>query len=77
MLKIGILYLNGGIYNNTQVLPRSWITKATTAKITTGTVIPFASDYGYLWWNGRAHSRSYFLQMVGVGSLSLLFPNLV
>jgi len=76
MLKIGILYLNGGIYNNTQVLPRSWITKATTAKITTGTVIPFASDYGYLWWNGRAHSRSYFFANGWGGQFILVVPEL-
>ena len=76
MLKIGILYLNGGIYNNTQVLPRSWITKATTAKITTGTVIPFASDYGYLWWNGRADSRSYFFANGWGGQFILVVPEL-
>lgn len=76
MLKIGILYLNGGIYNNTQVLPRSWITKATTAKITTGTVIPFASNYGYLWWNGRAHSRSYFFANGWGGQFILVVPEL-
>ena len=76
MLKIGILYLNGGIYNNTQVVTRSWITKATTAKITTGTVIPFESDYGYLWWNGRAHSRSYFFANGWGGQFILVVPEL-
>jgi CubicO group peptidase (beta-lactamase class C family) len=74
MLKIGILYLNGGIYNNTQVVPRSWITKATTAKITTGTVIPFASDYGYLWWNGRAHSRNYYFANGWGGQFIVVVP---
>ena len=76
MLKIGILYLNGGIYNNTQFVTRSWITKATTAKITTGTVIPFASDYGYLWWNGRAHSRNYFFANGWGGQFIFVVPEL-
>ena len=76
MLKIGILYLNGGIYNNTQVVTRSWVTKATTTKITTGTVLPFASDYDYLWWNGRAHSRNYFFANGWGGQFILVVPEL-
>jgi CubicO group peptidase (beta-lactamase class C family) len=76
MLKIGILYLNGGIYNNNQVVSRNWITKATTSKITTGTVIPFASDYGYLWWNGRSHSRNYFFANGWGGQFIVIVPEL-
>lgn len=76
MLKIGILYLNGGIYNNNLVVSRNWITKATTAKITTGTVIPFASEYGYLWWKGRAHSHSYFFANGYGGQFIVVVPGL-
>jgi CubicO group peptidase (beta-lactamase class C family) len=76
MLKIGILYLNGGIYNNNQVVSRNWITKATIAKMITGTVIPFASDYGYLWWNGRAHSHNYYFASGWGGQFIFVVPDL-
>ena len=76
MLKIGGLYLNGGIYNNNQVVSKGWITKATTAKITTGSVIPFASDYGYLWWNGRAYSHNYYFASGWGGQFIFIVPDL-
>jgi len=59
MLKIGILYLNDGVYSNVQIVSQCWIRKAANAKITTGNVLPFASGYGYLWWNGRIQSHNY------------------
>ena len=45
MMKIGLLYMNGGTWNGRQVLPADWV-KASTARHTSlgGT------DYGYLWW---------------------------
>jgi CubicO group peptidase (beta-lactamase class C family) len=45
MVKLGLLYMNGGTWNGRQVLPADWV-KASTAQHTSlgGT------DYGYLWW---------------------------
>jgi CubicO group peptidase (beta-lactamase class C family) len=45
MVKIGLVYLHDGVWNDRQVIPAEWV-KASTAKYTAldGT------DYGYLWW---------------------------
>jgi CubicO group peptidase (beta-lactamase class C family) len=45
MAKIGLLYLNKGMWDGVQLVPAFWIAVSTTPKIWTG-----ADDYGYLWW---------------------------
>jgi len=46
MAKIGQLILNGGRWNDTQIVSENWITAATTLKTKITGI-----DYGYLWWN--------------------------
>lgn len=43
MARIGLLCLNNGIWNETQVISADWIEKSTTNDIED-------ADYGYLWW---------------------------
>lgn len=76
MLKIGILYLNDGVYSNVQIVSQSWIRKTATAKITTGNVLPFAPEYGYLWWNGRIQSRNYYFANGWGGQFIVVVPDI-
>ena len=46
MLKIGMLILNNGKWNNSQVVSSQWIMQATTPKTKITNI-----DYGFLWWN--------------------------
>jgi CubicO group peptidase (beta-lactamase class C family) len=46
MAKIGLLYLNKGVWDGRQIVPVSWIRKSTSKKIAAGT----GDDYGYFWW---------------------------
>jgi CubicO group peptidase (beta-lactamase class C family) len=46
MAKIGLLYLNKGMWDGRQLVPSAWIAESTTRKIATGG----GDDYGYLWW---------------------------
>lgn len=41
MARFGLLYLNHGLWNGTQVVPEHWVTASTK---------PNANHYGYLWW---------------------------
>ena len=43
MARFGFLYLNGGFWNNTEVIQTQWILNSTTYHI----LVP---RYGYLWW---------------------------
>jgi CubicO group peptidase (beta-lactamase class C family) len=45
MMKIGLLYLNGGAWNGHQVLPSGWVAASTARHTAVGD-----TDYGYLWW---------------------------
>jgi CubicO group peptidase (beta-lactamase class C family) len=76
MLKFGILYLNDGAYRNAQIVSQSWISKAASSKITTGNVIPFASEYGYLWWNGRIQSSNYYFANGWGGQFIVVVPDI-
>ncbi|MFX1507633.1 MAG: serine hydrolase domain-containing protein, partial [Promethearchaeota archaeon] len=50
MLKFGYLYLNNGIWNNTQIIPEEWIEESTQDYNDFG--------YGYYWWINEG--RSYY-----------------
>jgi CubicO group peptidase (beta-lactamase class C family) len=51
MMKLGVLYLNGGVYDGMQVVPASWVEMATSTQIT-GSFHGASIEYGYLWWLG-------------------------
>ena len=47
LMKIGVLYLNGGVYNDQQIIPKSWIEKST---MTYSKAPMIQGGYGYHWW---------------------------
>ena len=55
MMKIGVTYLNNGIYNDTQIISKQWIEKSSTpySNNTNLNISGHASgkhDYSYSWW---------------------------
>ncbi|MFC2084842.1 serine hydrolase domain-containing protein, partial [Bacteroidota bacterium] len=75
LLKLGILYLNDGIWNGKQIIPNSWIREST--KPNTDAGIEF---YGYKWWyksqkvNGD-DIKSYYAMGFG-GNFIAIFPDI-
>jgi CubicO group peptidase (beta-lactamase class C family) len=58
--RFGLLYLNGGIFNGEQILPKGWVDFTTTP--TTGTVSRKDGNYGAHWWlnkPGRHGAKRY------------------
>ncbi len=55
MLKLGVLYLNGGVWEGKRIISRDWVRMAGTYKIATGTDEghDWASGYGYHFWRGQ------------------------
>ena len=47
MMKIGILVMNNGKWDNQQIISENWIRKATSSYLPTSFDI---STYGYFWW---------------------------
>lgn len=49
MAKLGLLCLNGGRYNGTQIVSESWVEEMTRARTVESKRFR-GMDYGYLWW---------------------------
>jgi CubicO group peptidase (beta-lactamase class C family) len=60
MAKIGRLCLQGGRWNGIQLVPETYVTKATQVHNRGGP--PVRADYGYLWWITKppAETAAYF-----------------
>lgn len=52
MARFGQLFLDGGRWNNRQIIPTSWVMEATTAHSSTDRG---SMGYGYLWWTLNPH----------------------
>lgn len=76
MLKIGVMVMNNGKWNNKQIISEDWISKATTPYLSTGYDF---SSYGYFWWIREMVVREGFTARVisaeGAGGQKLyIFP---
>ncbi|MDF2539545.1 MAG: class beta-lactamase-related serine hydrolase [Herbinix sp.] len=56
--KMGLLYINQGVWNGKQLLPKEWIWEATSFQITNGDVqtSDWCQGYGYQFWQCRHES---------------------
>jgi len=76
MLKIGMLYLNKGMYKGTRVVSEAWITKTTSVQIESGNAQPFTNGYGYFLWLGNTNGHNYFLANGYGGQFIVVVPDL-
>ncbi len=63
MYKLGILYLQGGIYHGKKIVSQEWIRNSTAVQIQTKIALPYGSNYGFLWWMDRAESWNFYYAM--------------
>jgi len=74
LLRIGLLYLDGGRWNGLQLLPESFVAAATTPHSAGGP--PEGTSYGYLWWiTEDGGYRSFFAGGFG-GQYVTVIPEL-
>ena len=50
MMKIGILYLNNGVWNGEKIVSADWVRSATKRQILTGASGGWSDSYGYQFW---------------------------
>jgi CubicO group peptidase (beta-lactamase class C family) len=53
MIRLGRLFLDGGSYQGRQIVSLDWVRQSTSARYSTGDVLPWSQGYGYQWWVGR------------------------
>lgn len=67
MLKLGLLYLNSGLWENKQLLSKTWVEKATRGHIAVGPSL----QYGYHWWV----TDDFYFAMGYEGQFLFVVPN--
>ncbi len=73
MLKLGVLYLNKGIYNGKRVVSEKWVEEAGGKQIDTGHEAPWNSGYGYQFWTVGQRENS-FRADGAYGQYSIVLP---
>ena len=77
MTKIGLLYLNDGKFQETQVVPSEWVKSSTTER--TGMIGTYYSGwnktygYGYLWWVKKIDGKIDIPFALGHGGQRIAF----
>lgn len=73
MAKIGYLYLNGGVWDNQQIISKEWIVNATKAHVDFGDNKGYYGTqeegygYGYQWW-----TMTEYFSAIGAGGQQIL-----
>jgi CubicO group peptidase (beta-lactamase class C family) len=76
MMKIGQMFLDGGLHEGTRILPEAWVQESVSPLLPTGDVSPFGEGYGLLWWIGSGAGRDFFYANGYGGQFILVDPEL-
>jgi len=69
MLKVGITYLNDGVWNNEQIIPAAWVEDVSSVQVAS-----FAGDYSYFFWLRQLNGISYLSADGDGGQYINIFP---
>lgn len=80
MAKIGLLYLDHGVWQGEQVVPAEWVTRATTEHVPLEVGVEgFAPagevGYGYLWWTSRVDGDAAYSANGSFGQRIFVVPD--
>jgi len=76
MVKLGRLFLDGGMWEGERVISQEWIDEATQVQIMAGPDDPAYDQYGYYWWVGTAAGHQAYVAKGYGGQLILVVPAL-
>lgn len=74
MIKLGILYLNKGIYNGKRIVSEDWVKQAGSKQIDTGHPEPWHCGYGYQFWMVGQRENA-FRADGAYGQFSIILPD--
>jgi CubicO group peptidase (beta-lactamase class C family) len=75
--KLGLLYLNQGVWERMQIVAAEWVTNSTQRQIEVPkTDWYFIENYGYLWWIRSIHSHNSYTALGAGGQYIYVVPDL-
>lgn len=78
MARFGLLYLNNGAIEGTQLVPESWVTAS--LQYTAGGTREWGAitemGYGYLWWLGKIAGHRMFTALGHAGQFIMVIPDM-
>jgi CubicO group peptidase (beta-lactamase class C family) len=74
MLALGQLFLHEGVWDDTELVPASWVEEATGPMVETGD--PSAGHYGYQWWVTKAGEHEAYAAVGAGGQIIEVVPDL-
>jgi CubicO group peptidase (beta-lactamase class C family) len=76
MMKVGQMFLDGGRYQGSQLVPEEWVTQSVSPLLDTQNAVTYGQAYGYLWWVGSGGGRDFFFANGYGGQFILVDPEL-
>jgi CubicO group peptidase (beta-lactamase class C family) len=77
MVKIGYLYLNEGMWDGSQIIPKEWVVESTRKQIEVIDSEHWLSDcYGYQWWILSVNGHPAYTAWGSAGQHICVIPNL-
>ena len=74
MMRLGILYLQDGVWEGKRLLSHEWVKQAGTQQISTGIADKWSSGYSFQFWM-IPHKENAFRADGAYGQYSLIFPS--
>ncbi|MDP2958509.1 MAG: serine hydrolase, partial [Longimicrobiales bacterium] len=74
MVKLGRLFLDGGLWQGRRVLPEAWITEATAPQILLDVPHRGSRSYGFFWWLFECSGAPCFRASGYAGQLIVVVP---
>ncbi len=75
MFAIGYLMLNGGKWDQLQIVPSEWVDHCISNQNVSNGENLYGTHYGYLWWVGQAHGHKIFYAMGWGGQFIVNVPD--
>ena len=70
MLKVGITYLDNGVWDGMQIIPTNWVNEVSTVQVN-----GFAGDYSYFFWMRQLNGVDYISADGDGGQYINIFPD--